>query len=542
MLQLAHTLAAGRTYTLLVASDRRLSIDLLRASGVRIRSVRRGEVASESAVFAENGVDVGLTAMRDIHLLSFAHHLIGSFGSTFTMLIQELVAYRQAGSTVTYCEPGVGCLPARALRGDWHYSLQQWPKASIIERASGGGSSLQVVHGGDRPKHDTSHPNHLDQDDRVHDHMSLQYEQAPLQQRQPSLRLVRGHCGVTVEEGTRCSARATRGAWVLPTPLAQSWRVAARRCAQMCLQCEPCRYVSVSRLHRECSWYSECNLTKLHTQPEGFFSFRAPNAIEWRRLDQDSARTRPGDQDTPENQIASRPLEIGRSADSEATRPPTPSGFVRIDFHNRSCCSAMTQLNGKGRMIDRWKVPSTRTLTGCLERCTRRGPSCMFVSHMASSASEVGECRLCNLCQLDDELDAIGGRPPCSSWSRKPAAQRFASTFALQRWLPAHELAGPYSRRVYGAPGRAPSLTELRLVWIDSIGPAQRATIGSIGVCSRAGGTPLQPLFASVLRNALWVFQPHLIVHAPVPSYAWAEVEHCLLRFVERRGPGPALP
>ena len=70
----------------------------------------------------------------------------------------------------------------------------------------------------------------------------------------------------------------------------------------------------------------------------------------------------------------------------------------------------------------------------------------------------------------------------------------------------------------------------LQLLWIDLLAPAQRAAIGSIGVCSRNGGTPLQPLFTSVLRNALFVQQPHLTVHAPVPSHAWAEVVHCPLR------------
>jgi len=498
VLQLASELAAGKKYMLLVASDRRRSIELLRASGVPMQSVSRGVAPTESAVFAENGVDVGVTAMRDIHLLSFSHHLIGSYGSTYTMLVQELVAYRQAEATVTYCEPGVGCTPARPLRSDWHFSLQHWPKASIIQRAPdhvthGEAGSLLL-----KPVHRALSAHGRSSGDPV--------------------QLLRGHCGVTVEADAPCASTTTRGAWALPTPLAQSWQVATRQCAQMCLQCEPCRYISASLVHRECSWYATCDLERLHAEPGGFFTFRVGNSSEWRRLD---------------HRVADwSAAAVDSNGEGEGAMVPTlttPDHFVRIDFRNRSCCSFdSSRLIGHGRMFDRWTKLPVCTLAACLELCKRQGPSCMFVSHMAAAASELGECRRCNLCQLS----GAGSAQPCSSWSRQPAELRLPTTFALKSWLPRDELRGPYARRVYGTHGTqaAPSLAALKVVWIDLLGPAQRASIRKIGVCSRAGGTPLQPLFASVLRNALWVHQPGLIAHVPLPSYAWAEVIHCPLR------------
>ena len=133
VLQLAKELAAGQKHVLLVASDRRLAIQLLRASGALVKSVPRGMGAGEAAAFAENGEDVGYVALQDLRLLSFSHHLIGTYGSTFTMLAQELVAIAQPNATVTYCEPGTGCITPRPLRGDWHFSLQNWPKGTIIQ-------------------------------------------------------------------------------------------------------------------------------------------------------------------------------------------------------------------------------------------------------------------------------------------------------------------------------------------------------------------------------------------------------------------------
>ena len=508
VLQLAKELAAGQKYMLLVASDRRLSIQLLRASGALVKSVPRGVEASEAAVFAENGEDVGYVALQDIRLLSFSHHLIGTYGSTFTMLAQELVAFAQQNATVTYCEPGAGCTTPRPLRGDWHFSLQHWPKGTIIQHRTprggsadgsnaghgGGNGGGGEIAGGRGVKRRLAEP-----------------PVRPFLRREGTTRgaiqLHRGHCGVVEEDdhGNTCS-KMTRGAWTLQTPFKQSWRKAVRQCAKMCWQCAPCQYISVSLVHQECSWYAACDVQSL-TQHDSFFTFHASNLSSWQWLD-----------------LGAADVKSSREGRQEQ---PVPGPFVRIDFRNRSCCSFdVENLTSHGRMVSRWRPGPATTLTKCLELCKHDGPKCQFVTHLAAAASEVGECRRCGLCQLHGS----SGQQPSSSWARQLADRRHPSTFVLQKWLPPDELSGPYSTRVYGAPGRAPSMAAIQLLWIDLLAPAQRAAIGSVGVCSRRGGTPLQPLFTSVLRNALFVQQPHLTVHAPVPSYAWAEVVHCPLR------------
>ena len=51
---------------------------------------------------------VGEVVLRDVFLLARGHLLIGTWGSTLTVLIQELIAARSLGSpvlpTVTYCD------------------------------------------------------------------------------------------------------------------------------------------------------------------------------------------------------------------------------------------------------------------------------------------------------------------------------------------------------------------------------------------------------------------------------------------------------
>ena len=134
-------------------------------------SVARG--AKEHGKYTENGVDAGVTAVADIELLAKGDHIIGTYGSTFTLLIQAVIAHRyiqsvtaesvtaesvtaesvtagpegrvtEAGSanggekttirreqpTVIYCE-SVGCMRPLPLIADWHVSLQRWPASTV---------------------------------------------------------------------------------------------------------------------------------------------------------------------------------------------------------------------------------------------------------------------------------------------------------------------------------------------------------------------------------------------------------------------------
>ena len=43
-----------------------------------------------------------------------------------------------------------------------------------------------------------------------------------------------------------------------------SWKEAALACARHCLACERCQYTTISLQEQDCSWYSECQIDRLH--------------------------------------------------------------------------------------------------------------------------------------------------------------------------------------------------------------------------------------------------------------------------------------
>jgi len=102
--------ASAKRCALLVASDRRLTLhlmeDVARRIGCRLATSARRAPARDYS--AEHGEDTGAVLLQDVFLLARGHVLIGSWGSTLTLLIQGLVAARSIGSrlpTVTYCQP-----------------------------------------------------------------------------------------------------------------------------------------------------------------------------------------------------------------------------------------------------------------------------------------------------------------------------------------------------------------------------------------------------------------------------------------------------
>ena len=156
VLQAISQIARGRPCQVLLASDRRRTATLLQnLTSCSMIAVARG--APQRGKFLEHGIDAGAAAAADIELLAQGDHVIGTFGSTFTMLIQEQVAHRyvtrsglaasepspnghrdsrSSGSvleepTVTYCE-SVGCMQKPLpLIASWHVSLQGWPAVKL---------------------------------------------------------------------------------------------------------------------------------------------------------------------------------------------------------------------------------------------------------------------------------------------------------------------------------------------------------------------------------------------------------------------------
>ena len=83
-----------------------------------------------------------------------------------------------------------------------------------------------------------------------------------------------GYCGQTEQRGD--CVNGERGTlsirWKGGTSLNTSWSDAGNACARACRGCSRCRFISVSRVHGDCSWYYSCNLVRLHSKVSGFRS------------------------------------------------------------------------------------------------------------------------------------------------------------------------------------------------------------------------------------------------------------------------------
>ena len=124
---------------LLAASDRMLTLHLLEGVADRVgcRLVLSPRDPSEQlrshgrVHVREHGLETSAVVLRDAFLLSRGDVVIGTWGSTLTMLVQELVAARSDGRvppTVTYCDlPLSACmmpLPLHTTRQNaWHTTI-----------------------------------------------------------------------------------------------------------------------------------------------------------------------------------------------------------------------------------------------------------------------------------------------------------------------------------------------------------------------------------------------------------------------------------
>lgn len=79
-----------------------------------------------------------------------------------------------------------------------------------------------------------------------------------------------GHCGVTTIDYRGHCEFGDKGSFpLLPAALAND-TTAEASCMGQCLQCHHCRAISVSRVHRDCSWYASCDIGKLDRSVEHF--------------------------------------------------------------------------------------------------------------------------------------------------------------------------------------------------------------------------------------------------------------------------------
>ena len=110
--------AGSKRCAVLLATDRRLTLQLMaNAVGqVGCRMVQSARGAPVTDLWAEHGQDAGSVVLDDVFLLANGHVLIGTWGSTLTICIQQLMAARSVSRlpkpgalnnvkpTVTYCD------------------------------------------------------------------------------------------------------------------------------------------------------------------------------------------------------------------------------------------------------------------------------------------------------------------------------------------------------------------------------------------------------------------------------------------------------
>jgi hypothetical protein len=82
-----------------------------------------------------------------------------------------------------------------------------------------------------------------------------------------------GYCATTVTGEGDCE-RGIKGSWWLPDDASRAWRPAAAWCNFQCAKCNRCRFISVSLLGHDCSWYWNCD----HLHAGG--DFRSGRAVD----------------------------------------------------------------------------------------------------------------------------------------------------------------------------------------------------------------------------------------------------------------------
>ena len=81
-----------------------------------------------------------------------------------------------------------------------------------------------------------------------------------------------GYCGATEPVLGDC-IRGSSGSFGLWPSHTQTWQLGVSACLEACSACPACKYVSISMIHADCSWYRAC--PALLTDVKGFRSARA---------------------------------------------------------------------------------------------------------------------------------------------------------------------------------------------------------------------------------------------------------------------------
>ena len=84
-----------------------------------------------------------------------------------------------------------------------------------------------------------------------------------------------GFCEETIALSGDCSQDA-QGQTQLRSDQVTSWSLASSVCMRRCLRCANCQFVSISLVHKDCSWFKKCKMDRLRKDVPSFQSFQAP--------------------------------------------------------------------------------------------------------------------------------------------------------------------------------------------------------------------------------------------------------------------------
>ena len=153
-----NAIKGAKRCALLAASDRMLTLHMLRGVAARVRcrlilSPRDpGEKLRNHGSMLEHGVETFAVVPRDVFLLSHGDVLIGTWGSTLTLLIQELLAARtraRVPPSVVYCELAVSaCMQPLPLHTTadtaWHLTIDNHAAVRLNRSIGGSGGAKRV--------------------------------------------------------------------------------------------------------------------------------------------------------------------------------------------------------------------------------------------------------------------------------------------------------------------------------------------------------------------------------------------------------------
>ena len=199
---------------------------------------------------------------------------------------------------------------------------------------------------------------------------------------------------------------------------------------------------------------------------------------------------------------------------------PLKGGFA---ITNHDCCSnrplmGPLAMQKYGIFIAQKQVLNDRNICTNLCNVTQ---NCNF----AAFSKRNKKCNLCATCDFSrPSYDAQ--RKTFTTYARPNFFTTAAPTSSHIQTL-VDMLQTDYSISMYGAPGRIPPTSEIRIIWLQELPTAAVDFLIRIGACGRSAALPHIPFFRNIFNYAsptgsIWIHQ----YSRAIPNNSWVEVMH----------------